>query len=80
MSVAQKNFMKAFVELKRSQGHNLVTRKSVAEAWLREDEQPTYGTQTPFGRAASVYLKEIATELGGKYLKDTNGKNARIEF
>lgn len=80
MTIAQKNFMKAYVELKRSQGLTEISRKNVAEAWLREDEQPTYGTNTPFGRAASVYMKEIADELGGKYIKDPNGKNARIEF
>ena len=80
MDQAQKNFIKSYIELRLAQGDRVILRTEVAEAWLAHDPQPTYGTQTQFGRKATVFMREIAEELGGHYVKDANNRRARLEF
>jgi hypothetical protein len=76
----QFNFLNAAVKLQRMDGKRVITRKELVRKILAVNPQSTYGTNTPFGANFTKHLRTIAKQTGGNYVKDTNGKNARIEF
>ena len=79
-SDAVRDFVKAVVVFRRAQGQSVIPRKAVFEALNREDPRNEYGSG-PMGADLTIELMEgIATELGGVYTKDDNGRNARFEF
>ena len=77
---AVRGFIKAAVVLRKAIGQTVIPRKVIFEALNREDPRDEYGSG-PIGADLTVELMEsIATELGGVYTKDANGRNARFEF
>lgn len=76
----QFKFLEAAVKLQRMAGHRTIHRKELVRKILGVNPQPDYGTGVPFGANFSKHLRTIAQQEGGKYVKDSNGKNARIEF
>jgi hypothetical protein len=77
---AVREFIKAVVVFRKAQGQTVIPRKVIFEALNREDPRDEYGSG-PIGADLTVELMEsIATELGGIYTKDANGRNARFEF
>lgn len=77
---AVREFIKAVIVFRRSQGQTVIPRKVLFEALNREDPRNEYGSNE-FGGDLTVELMEgIAAELGGVYTKDSNGRNARFEF
>lgn len=57
-----------------------VKRTFLTEVWMHVDPQPDYGTNTKMGKEMTVFMKEQAALYGAEYVKDANGKGARIEF
>lgn len=76
----QYKFLEAAVNLQRLNGHKTIKRKELVHKILGVNPQRDYGTGVPFGANFTKHLRAIAAAQGGKYVKDTNGRNARIEF
>lgn len=57
-----------------------VSRTFLTGIWMHVDPQPDYGTDTKMGKEMTTFMKSQAAIYMGKYIKDANGKNARIEF
>lgn len=79
-SKEQYKFLEAAVNLQRMQGKKTIRRKDLVAKILGVNPQDDYGTGVPFGANFTKHLRTIATANGGQYVKDTNGRNARIEF
>ena len=77
---AVREFVKAVVVFRKKQGQTVIPRNDIFKALNREDPRNNYGSG-PIGVDLTVeMLTGIATELGGIYTKDVNGRNARFEF
>lgn len=76
----QYKFLEAAVNLQRLDGQRTIRRKDLVRKILGVNPQPDYGTGVPFGANFTKHLRAIAVAQGGQYVKDSNGKNARIEF
>lgn len=57
-----------------------VTRSFLSGVWMHIDPQPDYGTRTKMGKDLTTFMKREAQLYQGRYVKDANGRNARIEF
>lgn len=57
-----------------------IERTFLTEVWMYVDPQPSYGTNTKMGVQMTKFMKEQAAIYNAQYVKDANGKNARIEF
>lgn len=57
-----------------------VQRTFLSGVWQHIDPQPTYGTKTMMGKELTTFMKEAAAKYDAQYVKDSNGRNARIEF
>lgn len=81
-SQALRDFIKAILVFRKHHGHTFITRKEIWDMILAVDPREEYGYKdNPIGRNLTVELMEgIAAELGGVYVKDANGRNARFEF
>jgi hypothetical protein len=76
----QRQFLESSVNLQRLQGKKTIRRKDLVQQILQVNPQKTYGDRSPFGANFTKHLRDIAVQQGGRYVKDTNGRNARIEF
>ena len=77
---AVRTFIKAVLTFRRSQGQNVIPRAAIFEALNREDPRQEYGSNPIGADLTADLMNEIATDLGGQYVKDPNGKNARFVF
>lgn len=57
-----------------------IERTFLSGVWMHIDPQPDYGTRTKMGKELTTFMKAEAAIYGGEYVKDSNGKNARIQF
>lgn len=57
-----------------------IKRTFLTEVWMHVDPQPDYGTNTKMGKEMTSFMKEQAAIYNAQYVKDANGKGARIEF
>lgn len=57
-----------------------IARTFLSQVWQHIDPQPDYGTRTMMGKELTVFMKDSAVLYGGQYVKDSNGRNARIDF
>ena len=73
------NILDKIVNFKQSQSQP-VLRTFIAKVALELQPTDTYGTKTQFGRHITKYMEETAANLNAHYVKDANGRNARIEF
>lgn len=76
----QFNFLNAAVKLQRMTGAQVIYRQDLVKRILGVNPQPDYGTGVPFGANFTKHLRAIAAQQGGQYVKDKNGRNARIQF
>jgi hypothetical protein len=79
-SKRQYQYLEAAVLLQHGHGKNVIYRRDLVRDILGINPQPDYGTGVPFGANFSKHLRNIAKAHGANYVKDANGKNARIEF
>ena len=79
-SQSQFQFLQASINLQRMQGKRVIARRDLVRDILDVNPQNTYGTNTPFGANFTKHLRAIAAQQGASYVKDLNGKNARLEF
>lgn len=57
-----------------------VERTFLSQVWQHIDPQPSYGTRTMMGKELTTFMKAEAAKIGAQYVKDSNGRRARIEF
>jgi hypothetical protein len=58
---------------------NPTTRKLLGQIRGEIDPQPTYGTKTAMGVDLTTFCESMVKKHGLKYVKDANGRKARLE-
>jgi hypothetical protein len=79
-SQSQFQFLQAAVNLQRMEGKRSIKRRDLVASILVVNPQSSYGCNSPFGANFTKHLRIIANQSGAQYVKDKNGKNARLEF
>jgi hypothetical protein len=70
--------LESIVKFNMSKG-NPTSRSLLGKLRGEIDPQPTYGTKTAIGIDLTRFCEDMAKKYGLKYVKDANGRNARLE-
>jgi hypothetical protein len=70
--------LEGIVKFNMSRG-NSTTRALLGKIRGEIDPQPTYGTKTSIGVDLTTFCESMAKKHGLKYVKDPNGRKARLE-